>query len=191
MHQNSIIGTFISVMLFSPWTLAATISSEPSSYFVVDQKTKEFLKDLARDSGVRISVSDAVRGQITRKSLNGSTQEIVSKVATQQDLDWFEYNKVIFISAKSETRIRIIRLGDLTYDDAIKALTQSNLVSARFPMSPTAEKSALSVSAPPKLLAIVESIIEGIPSKPTKNRATVQNTIRLRRGTDVEEVQVR
>lgn len=158
------------------------------SYVVINQPIKDVFAAISRDSGVRIRASDAVRGRLSNVSLNGDVYEVVSDIAELQSLDWFEYNGVIHISAEHESATRIVRLGDLYMGDAMDELKSNGLVIGRFPINATSENSALSITGPPYMIALAESIIEGMPSEIRAPRQVAKSTILVRRGREVEYV---
>ncbi|KAB7613617.1 hypothetical protein F9L33_09560 [Amylibacter sp. SFDW26] len=171
---------------------SASTTSEvaPSSYLIMNQPIEDFFKDLARDTGQRVKLSNGVSGKIVNRKLSGSVVEILDSISRTHDLDWFTYNNVYFVSKKREATTRLIRLGNLTLPDTMAVLEKSKLLFNQYPIDAVAENSALSVTGPPKLLAIIESVIEGIPSQLPKPREKTKTIIKVRRGLDVENVTV-
>lgn len=154
------------------------------SYRTVSVSVEDFLKSFARDAEIRIQSSNSVSGRLGRMTIRGSTNEILDAVTRTNDLDWFAFNNVYYISRRDEVLTRIIRLGDLAYEDAIAVLEASGLVDARYPIRATANESAVSVTGPPRLVVIIESVIEGIPSREAIQ--ATQNTVVVRRGISID-----
>ncbi len=161
------------------------------SYRVITQSLNGFLNELIRDSGDRIDVSADVRGHLSHVMHTGRTETILDQLAVQHSLDWFAFNGVYYISAKSEAMTRMTRLGDLTDEAALDALEASGLLFDRFPVRRTAEQSALAISGPPKYLALVEAVIENIPSLSTPIQSAAINTVVVRKGTEETVVPLR
>ena len=149
-----------------------------SSFMIVNRRIDDFLEDLSRENNIRITRSDSVRGRIVNTVLTGTTYEVLDTISKRYSLDWFEYNNVFYLSHKSEAVTRMIRLGDLSFKDTLVALKDSALPVERYPFAATSEDAVLSVTGPPYMIAIVESIIEGIPTATENPR----NAVRVRRG---------
>jgi len=175
------------LLLSSALSHQAAIAQQPLesnfAYRIVSVPVEDFLSSFARDAQIRIQFSNSVGGRIGRMTVRGTANEILDAVTRTNDLDWFVFNRVYYISRRDEVLTRIIRLGDLAYDDALAVLQESGLVDPRYPIRATANNSAVSVTGPPRLVVIIESVIEGIPSKEAI-RAT-QNTVVVRRGISI------
>jgi len=163
--------------------IAETVKTQ-ESYVIVNQEVDHFLRDLARDTSTRIQSSPKVRGRIKQSTFMGSPEEILRGVSSKLELDWFQHNGVFFLSSKREALTRLIRLGDLDLGDVTKELGVSGLLFDDFPISSAAENSALLVTGPPRYLALVESVIEGIPSEKLEIRKR-KKTVRVRRGIEL------
>ena len=160
-------------------------------YVIINQAASDVLAAVSRDSGVRISGVDGLRGRASNMILAGDVHEIVEAISQANDFDWFEYNGVIHVSAKSDSVTRIIRLGDLSVQDALSELASNGLLLDRFPITPTSENSALSITGSPYMVALSESIIEGMPSEIKTPRQAEFKTLIVRRALEVEHVQFR
>lgn len=175
----------------NPPDVSVTGPDQEASFLVVNRRIDNFLNELAREQGIRIHHSDSVRGRITNASFIGDVEDLLETLSDRYNLDWFSYNGVYFVSHQKEAATRMIRLGDLSVEDALSALEKSELVVDRFPIKATAEDAVLSVTAPPYMVAIIESIIEGIPSEvPQPRAAEPKNFIRIRRALEVEHVPI-
>lgn len=162
---------------------SAAIAPLQGDYYVVNQPLTEFLQMFARDLNLRVDVSPAVRGTIRNRAYSGSVEAVLGKVARIYSVDWFQFNGVYYVSARSEATTRLTRLGALGAPEAISILTESGLVMERYPVSQVAGQSTLALSGPPKLLAIAEAIVEAVPSKPSATTSAAP-TIVVRRGTE-------
>ena len=139
--------------------------TQTDDYLVLRQPVAAFLELMAQNRGLRLDVSDRVRGTISDTRLTGTVSEILDNVADAQRLDWFAFNGVVHVSAREEAMTRLIRLGDLSPDDAIKVLDEAGLKLERYPIRATAEESTVAISGPPRMLALVEAVIESVPAK--------------------------
>ena len=161
------------------------------SYFIVNQDVTAFFRDFARDTRIRFQPSAKTRGRLQTAELVGTVDDIMSEVTTSLDLDWFAHNSVIFVSNKSEVLTRMIRLGDLGYQDALDELEKSGLLFEEFPITTAAENTALMVTGPPRFIALVEGVIEGIPTEVAVAATRRPRTIMVRRGTEVSSEVIR
>ena len=132
-------------------------------YLVINQPARVFLTELSRHAGIRIDLSENIRGQLTHLHLSGSVPEILSRLSTHMGWEMFTVNGVIFLSDAEESRTRFVRLGDVGMDDARAALERSGLAFDSYPMSTAVNGTALILSGPPKLLALREAVIAAIP----------------------------
>lgn len=135
-------------------------------YYIFNQSIAGFLEDLERDTQLRFQVTPNVRGSLTNIALSGDPVDVLNRISATWGLDWYAFNKVIHVSPKSEAGTRVVRLGDLTADDAIAALEESGLPMDKFPARVAGQGSALVFSGPPTLLALAEAVIETIPETP-------------------------
>jgi len=170
-------------------TESETTVSRQGDYFVINQPLSEFLQMFARDLNLRVDVSPALRGTIRNKAYSGSFAAVLGKVAQVYAVDWFRFNDVYYVSARSEATTRLTRLGALDASEAISILSESGLVMERYPVNQVAGQSTLALSGPPKLLALAEAIVEAMPGKPSAITTAVP-TIVVRRGTEkgLEEI---
>ncbi len=155
-------------------------------YFVVNQQLPAFLILLGRDAGIKIDTSRLVRGTVRGKNYDGGHVVIIDQIARDFDLDWFEFNGVYYLSARSETVNRLIRLGNLSQDRVRDALTEAGLASKGFPIQSAADGTALALSGPPKLLGLSEAVIESIPPLPAAETSATQ--VRIRRANSLTAI---
>jgi len=158
-----------------------------AEYYILNQSVGAFLRTLERDTALRFQISPNVSGQLKGMSLSGETREVMNIVTASLGLEWYAFNEVIHVSAKSEGGTRVIRLGDLSAPQAIAGLVASGLPMAKFPAQVTGEGSALALSGPPTFLALAEAVIETIPE--AQQVAAVAPPVRaiiVRRGVEVQ-----
>jgi len=160
-----------------------TASTDDLSYRIIRQPVVEFFSELSAFSGQRIVLSEGVTGTVRNMTLSGTFEEVVAKIATERQLDVFHFNRVTYISAKSEAVTRLTRLGTLSSDDVVGELAQVGLLHDSYPVATAAGGTAVVLSGPPKLLALSEAIIETIPDAPEVLPAP-EPVIVVRRGTE-------
>lgn len=158
-------------------------------YLVVRQDAAAFFEILARDTGQRLDLDPKVGGTLTGLRLTGTLDQVMEKAAAPLGLDWFAFNGVLYVSDQSAALTRLVRLGDLDPKRVIAVLDDSGFPTDRMAIKPSSDASALALSGPPKLLALAEAMIEGIPPERIADVAE-RRKITLRRGTDEETVQL-
>ena len=166
--------------------------ARPADYLVLRQPVVEFLQVLARDQGLRLDMTERVRGTIVDMRLSGSVGDLLDQLVEAHALDWFAFNGVIHVSTGGEAVTRLIRLGDLDADHAVAVLDDAGLALARYPIRSTAERSTVAISGPPRMLALAEAVIESVPKRNSAQpkQRTKQRSVTVRRGVDVEQTDV-
>ncbi len=154
-------------------------------YVVVDQRVTDLFSMIERDTGIRILWTDAVRGRVQRRSVTGPVVTALKRLAASQDLDLFVFSGTIYVSAKSEATLRMVRLNGIEKDRAISALSKAGLEFAQDDLRETADGSALTFTGPPRMLALAEAIVENIPPA-TSPVHPAASTVRVRRGVQVQ-----
>ncbi|MEM7526952.1 MAG: hypothetical protein AAF416_04650 [Pseudomonadota bacterium] len=155
-------------------------------YVVVDQRIGGVLAMVGRDTGLRIRVSNDVRGRVRRYRLRGAAIDALGDLAAAHDLDLFTYGGSVYVSAKAETTLRLVRLTDISKDRALAAIASAGLRFGPDDVREAAGGSALTFSGPPRMVAIAEAIVESIPPlAAARPPAAVVPTMRVRRGTSL------
>lgn len=181
-----------------PATVALPVQSETVTqsavlldYLVVGQDAAGLFDVIARAVGMRLDLSDKVRGTVNNTRLTGTSDEILDVVAKELGLDWFAFNGVLYVSDRSEALTRIVRLGGLKADPVLDVLRNSGLAVERLDIKPSADGAALAMSGPPKLLALAETMIEGITPVPVERLAeSAARIVTIRRGNEAEKVRL-
>lgn len=154
-------------------------------YFVVDQRAADVFAMIERDTGIRINPTDAVRGRVTRTAIEGPAFEALEGLAETLNLDLFAFGSTIYVSAKSEATLRLVRLDEVTRDRALATLDEAGLDFAPDAVRDAADRTALALTGPPRMLAIAEAIVESIPAvRPPGARPA--RTVRVIRALEVQ-----
>ncbi len=160
-------------------------------YFVVGQGARALFEVIAADVGMRLDLSDKVNSPLHNARLTGTRDEVLDAAAVKLGLDWFAFNGVLYVSNRSEALTRIVRLGGLKAEKVLVLLTESGLAVERLDIKPSADSASLALSGPPKLLALAEAMIEGIPPVPVERIAeTEARIVTIRRGNAAERVRL-
>lgn len=164
-------------------SVGATDIVRQLDYFVVSQRVTHFLPLLSRDSGIRIEMTESVRGDLSKIRLRGSPEDVIAEISSRLNLDWFDFNGVYYLSSKAESTTRLIRLGETSLVAAREALTEAGLNYDRFAFRTASGGSAIAISGPPKLLGMSEALIESLPTFATPIAAA--SRIVVRRGVHI------
>ncbi|WP_299285109.1 hypothetical protein [uncultured Tateyamaria sp.] len=156
---------------------ASGAAEQTIQYVIVDQYIEDVFAMIERDTGLRIRPSEAVRARVQRHTLTGPVLPALTGLAAAHNLDLFEFGGTVHVSAKDETALRLVRLKGVSKDRALAALSDAGLQFAPGDVREAATGMALTLTGPPRMLAIAEAIVESIPplTSPASN-------IRVRRG---------
>ncbi len=135
------------------------------SYKILQQPIVDFLRLVARDADVQIDITHHVSGTLESFTASGDTAAILDAVASQANLQWFEFNGTFYISTADEAEVRLLRFETVPSDAIVKALEEIGLTQNRFPMTVSSTGKTIAFSGPPKLLALKEAVIEGVKSE--------------------------
>jgi len=174
----------------APRTEAALARTQ--SYYVLLQPVQTLLETVASEADLRLSLSNEVKGVVRKLQTSGKTSDVLDTISANMGLEWFTFNGIIYVSARKEATTRMVRLGDLTPEQAITAIGESGLPLSKVETLPTSVDNVLAISGPPELLAIAEAVIESIPphvAAPAK--AKPARNVLIRRGNDEQLVTLR
>jgi hypothetical protein len=204
--RNAILVVFAGVMTVSLAEAEVDSSALPSSadasesvaepvialdYLVIGEDAAAFFDVIARALSVRLDLSDKVHGTLSKTRLSGTSDKILDEAAQKLGLDWFTFNGVLYVSNRSEAVTRIVRLGGLKAGRVLAVLAENGLAVERLDIKPSADGAALALSGPPKLLALVETMIEGIAPVPVERLAeSAAKIVTVRRGNEAEMVRL-
>lgn len=184
----ALVGTLFATIVHAETTATVPVSNvEMVEYYVFDQSAGAFLRNLERDTDLRFQISPNVSGQLRNLSLRGGTDDVMNAVTGNLGLEWYSFNDVIHVSAKSEAGTRVVRLGDLSAVKAVAGLVDSGLPMGKFPAQVTGEGAALALSGPPSFLALAEAVIETMPEvRQVAAVVPLGRSIVIRRGVQVQ-----
>lgn len=149
---------------------------------VIELPVADFLRLMAGKAGLRLRVSEGVQSKIRDTFYRGSSREILESIARQHELDWFEFNGIIHVSAVRDAITRIIPLDDIDMARARRALVESGLIMDAMRVSDAADGTALSIYGAPEFVGIAEAIIEVTP--PLDAITPHRMAVRVRKGVD-------
>lgn len=151
--------------------------------FIFKDKIANVLKELVKTDGFSTKISDKIRGDLERRQLVGSLNNILNELSREYDFDWFVHSKTLYVSDRSEKITRVVKLDKLDVDSVMAALNYSDLVFERFPIIPSEDKKSFVISGPPNYVALAEAIVAS-RQNPAEGEETntLNDTISIYRG---------
>lgn len=148
-------------------------------YMIVTLPTRDVARKIAQDVGLKLVISDLVRGSLKRLRLSGSMQDVLDQFAANADLDWYTFAGTLYISSRSEVSSRFMPMRNLTAAQAIETLEQAGLLLPRFEVRATPGDGALLLSGPASWIAICDAVLETAVTAPPPRAGVL-----VRRGTE-------
>ena len=156
-----------------PGARAATVpwSEEPLSYTVVDQELRDLLVEVGGRLGVRVRVSDQVRGRVRGRLPPAPPQEFLSRLAAIHGFEWFYDGGILWISAQSESQTRMLQLEQVTLDQVTTAMDELGASDPRWPLRGSGQAGVVMVNGPPRYVAMAEQTLQALQArmKPVRN----------------------
>jgi type II secretory pathway component GspD/PulD (secretin) len=146
--------------------------SGPYKYLVVDQDIKGVLVEFGYNVSVPVDVSDRVEGRLRGQfaAPTATAREFLDSLCDSHNLVWYFDGAVLHINAKAEIRTELVDVGRFSPEEATKKLTALGVADARFPMRSTDNANVISVSGPPKYVAMVQRALRPPPPAREDNR---------------------
>lgn len=140
------------------------------SYYIVSAPLTDVLSVITRDTGVDVDFDADTVPYVTSSSINGTGHELIDALTRQFNLSQFEFNGRVYLSAADDQQTRIIANEARTSAEIREAVEQSGIDLTRFKVSETANPNAIVLTAPAKLVGIVEALVASLPADPTARR---------------------
>jgi type III secretion protein C len=170
MHIFAIAATSLVALIYAsggpvsaatpPWP------DRPLSYAVVDQDLHDLLIDVGGKLGLRVSISDAVRGRVHGRLPPAAPREFLDQLASIYDFDWYFDGGTLFISSASEVGSKLLNLGPVPPATLIATLDELGIADQRWPIRSSHDAGIALVSGPPRYTALVEQTLEALHKAP-------------------------
>ncbi len=152
-----------SIYLFAVLLAAAGIAraNEPNwpdgqyNYTVVSQDLRNVLERFGENTGMRVSLSDNVRGEVRGTPTNATPKEFLNYIAGAYGLDWYYDGSVLSISAANERQTQSVRLNNVSFDDAQQRLKHDGVWDSRYTVRPGPAPDLAVVAGPPAYVSLV------------------------------------
>lgn len=136
------------------------------SYYIVSAPLTNVLSMITVDTGVDVDFSPDNVPYVTSSSLRGTGAELVEALTRQFNLSKFEFNGRIYLSSADDQQTRIIANEARTSEEIREAIEQSGIDLSQFKVSEIANPNAIVLTAPTKLVGIVEALVASLPVGP-------------------------
>lgn len=133
---------------------------EDYPYLIVDQALGEALKEFGHNLDISVEVSNAVKGRVRRYDHEGSSGEFLKFLASEHGFDWVFDQGRLFISSSGEKVVRSWPAGSEALEAAKTALSNAEIDDGRFPVGFNSSRGELSLSAPPRYMALAAPVID-------------------------------
>lgn len=161
--------------------------SAPYDYVVVDQDLRTVLTQFGANTGLRITLSDAVQGQVRGRLPSVPPKEFLDNLAQSFGLDWYFDGAVISISAASEAQARLLPLQGVGFAKLRNGLVSAGLIDPRFQLRPGVSPDIALVSGPPRYVALVQQAVTALSSEKEVKRDSP--SVMIIRGATASRVQ--
>lgn len=128
------------------------------------------LTQFGANTGLRITLSDAVQGQVRGRLPSVPPREFLDNLAQSFGLDWYFDGAVISISAASEAQARLLPLQGVGFAKLRRGLVSAGLIDPRFQLRPGVSPDIVLVSGPPRYLALVQQAVAALSSEKEAKR---------------------
>ena len=135
---------------------------EPYDYLIVDQDLRGVLEAFGNNLGIRVQLSEEIRGQVHGDLPELPAGEFIESLARRFGFDWYYDGGVLFITEASEAQARMLILGSVAFTDLEAELGSLGILDDRYPLRHSAESNLALVSGPPRYVALIEETLTAL-----------------------------
>jgi type III secretion protein C len=128
---------------------------EPYQYTVVNQDLRSVLARFGENIGVRVVLSDSVKGTVQGTPPSSSPREFLDRLAKAYGLDWYYDGTVLAISSESEQQTQSLSLHGQKFADVQRKLTTDGILDHRYAFRPGQATSSAVVVGPPQYISSI------------------------------------
>ena len=153
----------LAVLISSPaWPAPLPQSDRPVAYAVVDQDLRDVVTEVAQQSGLRVSVSDAVHGRVRGRLPPAPLADFLNHLAATYGLDWYYDGSTLFVTAAAEAASKLLSLGLVSQPQLEANLDALGVTDARWPLRGSPDGRLVVVSGPPRYVQLVEQTLSAL-----------------------------
>ncbi|MEM8773873.1 MAG: hypothetical protein AAGF53_02505 [Pseudomonadota bacterium] len=149
---------------------------------VMKQPIRNILNEVAREAGLRVSLTNEVRGSVKHMHISGTFEDVMENLAKENHFEWFIYIDTLFISMQDAQETHVFKLEK--HDaEGVLALLHSEIPSLnRFNLRAVKSTNSISLTGPVELIEIINTIASSISNKQEPRHEP--KTVKVRRGTE-------
>jgi type III secretion protein C len=142
----------------------------PYPYVPVNQSVRDVLHQFEMNTGIRVRLSDGVKGQVDGALPQDSAQAFLDGLARRLDIDWVYDGDGLALSARAERETRTLPLDGVDFAVLRQSLAQADLLDDRYDITRTKGRDAVSVSGPPAYADVVARMLRTLEPAPPAAR---------------------
>lgn len=128
--------------------------------FVFNDKLSNVLETTAKQANLPVSIFGDIDKKVENQALKGSVQDVLELLATEYQLDWFFYNRVIHVSNRVDSATRVIKIKNAAAGKIRNILKTAGLPVERFEPRTLDGGESVVLSGPPRFVAVAEVLLE-------------------------------
>lgn len=157
--------------------------SSPYRYLVVDQDLRVLLEEFGRNTGLRVALTEGVKGRVRGSLPQVHAREFLDTAARTYGLDWYYDGSVMHVSTTAEAATRLLDLRGVPFHRLVEGLDQAGIADARFGMRQGPALGSVMVSGPPRYIQLVSDAVATMAGqKPQAAVFPVAAQVRVFRG---------
>ena len=161
--RTRLVAGFAALMIGSSAGAAPLPRGEkPVTYAVVDQDLRDVITEVAQQSGLRVSVSEAVHGRVRGRLPPAPLSDFLDHLAATYGLDWYYDGSALFVTTAAEATSKLLSLGLLSLPQLDANLDALGVADARWPLRGSADGRLVVVNGPPRYVQLVEQTLTAL-----------------------------
>ena len=136
--------------------------NEPVTYAVVDQDLRDVITEVAQQSGLRVSLSEAVHGRVRGRLPPAPLSDFLDHLAATYGLDWYYDGSALFVTAAAEATSKLLSLGLVSLPQLDVNLDALGATDLRWPLRGSTDGRLVVVDGPPRYVQLVEQTLTAL-----------------------------
>lgn len=185
-------ASFAAILLAAAPTTAPTaelqLGQRSYAYTVIDQDLRDVLRQFGANTGLRVTVSDAVQGRVRGRGISLPPVDFLDRLAREFGFDWYYDGHTLSVTANSESVTKMVPLGGASLDALQSSLASLGIADDHFTLR-LAQTDMVLVAGPPRYVDLVEQTAQTL-AKPASPPSTTSN-VTIFRGSATQQVQTK
>ena len=168
-----IAGFMAAIISFTACAAPLPHSDQPVTYAVVDQDLRDVITEVAQQSGLRVSVSDAVHGRVRGRLPPAPLESFLNHLAATYGLDWYDDGNTLFVTAAGEATSKLLSLGLVSVPQLDANLDALGVSDRRWPLRGSSDGKLVIVDGPPRYVQLVEQTLTALAQQRSQSAEKV------------------